>query len=162
MSEQPENASNDSKAQVPKEVIVYGDGEGLDQEVFVGSHRILADEPAESGGSDRGPDPYDLLLASLGACTSMTLTMYAQREGFPLQGVTTHLQHSSVYAEDCAECEGEEAKIDRIELNIELDGPLSDEQRSQLLEIAERCPVHQSLTSEVLIEIGSGDDDDTG
>jgi putative redox protein len=159
MSEQPENASSDSRAQVPKEVIVYGDGEGLDQEVFVGSHRMLADEPAESGGSDRGPDPYDLLLASLGTCTSMTLTMYAQREGLPLQGVTTHLQHSSVYAEDCAECEGEEAKIDRIELNIELDGPLSDEQRSQLLEIAERCPVHQSLTSEILIEIGSGDDD---
>src|SRR5919106_6402996 len=108
-----------------KEVVVRGDGEGLHHEVFVGSHRLAADEPLQSGGSDRGPDPYDLLLASLGACTSMTLTMYAQREGLPLRGVTTRLQHSSIYAEACAECEGEDTKIDRIELNIELDGPLS-------------------------------------
>jgi uncharacterized OsmC-like protein len=140
-------------------VIIRGDGEGFHQEVFVGSHRLVADEPAESGGTDRGPDPYDLLLASLGACTSITLTMYAQREGLPLRGVTIWLQHSSIHAEDCAECETKEGKIDRIELNIELDGPLSDEQRSQLLEIAERCPVHQSLTSETLIEIGSGEDE---
>ena len=139
-----------------KEAIVYGDGEGLHQEVFVGSHRLAADEPEESGGSDRGPDPYDLLLASLGACTSITLTMYAQREGLPLQGVTTRLRHSSVHAEDCAECESEEGKIDRIEVNIELDGPLSEEQRSQLLEIAEKCPVHRSLTSETVIRIESG------
>lgn len=139
-----------------KEAIVYGDGEGLHQEVFVGSHRLAADEPEESGGSDRGPDPYDLLLASLGACTSMTLTMYAQRESLPLQGVTTRLRHSSVHAEDCAECESEEGKIDRIEVNIELDGPLSEEQRSQLLEIAEKCPVHRSLTSETVVKIGSG------
>ncbi len=161
MSEQSGNASNDSKTQGPKEVTVYGDGEGLDQELFVGSHRMLADEPEESGGTDRGPDPYDLLLASLGACTSMTLTMYAQREGMPLRGVTTRLRHSSIHAEDCAECQSEDTKIDRIELSIELDGPLSDEQRSQLLEIAERCPVHQSLTSETLIKIGSGNDDPT-
>ena len=140
-------------------VIIRGDGEGFHQEVFVGSHRLAADEPAESGGTDRGPNPYDMLLASLGACTSITLTMYAQREGLPLRGVTVWLQHSSIHAEDCAECETKEGKIDRIELNIELDGPLSDEQRSQLMEIAERCPVHQSLTSETLIEIGSGDDE---
>ncbi len=139
-------------------IVVYGDGEGFHQEVFVGSHRLAADEPEEVGGTGRGPDPYDLLLASLGACTSITLTMYAQREGLPLQGVTTRLQHSSIHAEDCAECETEEGQIDRIELNIELDGPLSDEQRSQLLEIAERCPVHQSLTSETVIKIGSGDE----
>lgn len=139
-----------------KEVLVYGDGEEVHQELFVGSHRLAADEPEESGGTDRGPDPYDLLLASLGACTSMTLTMYAQREGLPLQGVTTRLRHSSVHAEDCAECESEEGKIDRIELDIELDGPLSDEQCSQLLEIAEKCPVHRSLTSETVVKIGSG------
>ncbi len=139
------------------EVIVYGDGEGFHQEVLVRSHRLVADEPVESGGTDRGPNPYDLLLASLGACTSITLTMYAQRKGLPLRGVTTRLQHSSVHAEDCANCETEEGKIDRIELNIELDGPLSDEQQTKLLEIAERCPVHQSLTSETLIEIGSGE-----
>ncbi len=141
-----------------KEVIVYGDGEGLHQEVFIDSHRLAADEPPESGGSGRGPDPYDLLLASLGACTSITITMYAQSEGLPLRGVTTRLQHSNVHADDCAECETEEGKIDWIELHIELDGPLSDEQRSQLLEIAEKCPVHQTLTSETVIRIGSGDD----
>ena len=153
MSEETEGVSNGSEAEGPKEVIVYGDGEGLDQEVYVGSHRMWADEPPESGGSDRGPDPYDLLLASLGACTSITLTMYAQREGLPLQGVTTRLQHSKIHANDCAECETEEGKIG-------LDGPLSDEQRSQLLEIAEKCPVHRSLTSETVITIGSDDESD--
>ena len=141
-----------------KEVVIHGDGEGFHQEIFVDSHRLAADEPPESGGSGRGPDPYDLLLASLGACTSITLTMYAQSEGLPLRGVTTRLQHSNVHADDCAECETEEGKIDWIELHIELEGPLSDEQRRQLLEIAEKCPVHQTLTSETVIKIGSGDD----
>ena len=141
-----------------KEVVIHGDGEGFHQEIFIDSHRLAADEPPESGGSGRGPDPYDLLLASLGACTSITITMYAQSEGLPLRGVTTRLQHSNVHAEDCAECETEEGKIDWIELHIELDGPLSEEQRSQLLEIAEKCPVHQTLTSETVIRIESGDD----
>ncbi len=143
-----------------KEVVIHGDGEGFHQEIFIDSHRLAADEPPESGGSGRGPDPYDLLLASLGACTSITLTMYAQSEGLPLRGVTTRLQHSNVHADDCAECETEEGKIDRIELNIGLDGPLSDEQRSQLLGIAEKCPVHRSLTSETVITIGSDDESD--
>ena len=141
-----------------KEVVIHGDGEGFHQEIFIDSHRLAADEPPESGGSGRGPDPYDLLLASLGACTSITITMYAQSEGLPLRGVTTRLQHSNVHAEDCAECETEEGKIDWIDLHIELDGPLSEEQRSQLLEIAEKCPVHQTLTSETVIRIESGDD----
>ena len=141
-----------------KEVVVYGDGEGLDQEIFVGPHRLVGDEPEDSGGKGRGPDPYDLLLASLGACTSMTLTMYAQSEGLPLRGVTTRLRHSNVHADDCAECETEEGKIDWIELDIELDGPLSDEQRSQLLEIAEKCPVHQTLTSETILKVGADDE----
>ena len=139
-----------------KEVVVRGDGEGLHHEVFVGSHRLAADEPRESGGSDRGPNPYDLLLASLGACTAMTLTMYAQRNGLPLRGVTTRLQHSRIHADDCAECETEQGRIDSIELNIELDGPLSEAQRSKLLEIARKCPVHRTLTSEKVIKIGSG------
>jgi putative redox protein len=140
-------------------VVVYGDGEGLHQEIFVDSHRLAADEPTDSGGTGRGPDPYDLLLASLGACTSITLTMYAQREGLPLHGVTTRLEHTNVHAEDCNGCEIEEGKIDRIELQIGLDGPLSDEQRSKLLEIAEKCPVHQTLTSEAVIEVGFSDDE---
>ena len=142
-----------------KEVVVYGDGEALQQEVFFGSHRLAADEPESLGGTDRGPNPYDLLLSALGACTSMTLTMYAQREDMPLRGVTTRLQHSNVHADDCAKCETEEGKIDQIEVNIELEGPLSEEQRSKLLEIAEKCPVHQVLTSETVIRIGSAGDE---
>ena len=138
-----------------KEVVVRGDGEGLHHEVLVGLHRLAADEPPELGGSDRGPNPYDLLLASLGACTAMTLTMYAQRKGFPLEGVTTRLQHSRIHADDCATCETEQEKLDSIDLNIELEGPLSEEQRSKLLEIARKCPVHRTLTSEKVIKISS-------
>ena len=140
-----------------KEVVVRGDGEGFHHEVFAGSHRLAADEPPDLGGSDRGPNPYDLLLASLGACTAMTITMYAQRKGFPLQGVTARLRHSRIHADDCAACETERGRIDSIELNVEFDGPLSDEQRSSLLDIARKCPVHRTLTSEKVIEIGSGD-----
>lgn len=140
-----------------KEVIVHGDGEGFHQEVYVGSHRLSVDEPVEAGGTDKGPDPYDLLLASLGACTSITVTMYAQRKGMPLQGVTVRLKHAKMHAKDCTECETKNGKIDRIELNLELNGALSDEQRSQLLDIAEKCPAHRSLTSENVIEITSGD-----
>lgn len=138
-----------------REVIVRGDGEGLHHEVFVGSHRLAADEPPDLGGSDRGPNPYDLLLASLGACTAMTVTMYAQRKGWPLRGITTRLQHSRIHADDCAACETERGKLDSIELDIQLDGPLSDEQRSKLLEIAHKCPVHRTLTSEKVIKIGA-------
>lgn len=138
-----------------QEVIVRGDGEGLHHEVFVGSHRLAADEPPDLGGSDRGPNPYDLLLASLGACTAMTVTMYAQRKGWPLRGITTRLQHSRIHADDCAACETERGKLDSIELDIQLDGPLSDEQRSKLLEIAHKCPVHRTLTSEKVIKIGA-------
>lgn len=139
-----------------KEVIVRGDGEGLHHEVFVGSHRLSADEPPHLGGSDQGPNPYDLLLASLGTCTAMTVTMYAQRKNIPLQGVTTRLRHSRIHADDCASCETDRGKIDSIELSIELDGPLNDEQRSTLLDIAHKCPVHRTLTSEKVITIAAG------
>jgi putative redox protein len=101
------------------------------------------------GGTDEGPTPYDLLLAALGACTSMTVALYAQRKSWPLEGVTARLRHSRIHAIDCAECETREGKIDRIELNVELAGPLSNEQRSKLLEIAKKCPVHRTLTTEV-------------
>jgi putative redox protein len=121
------------------------------QAITVGAHRIRADEPASAGGTDRGPSPYDLLLAGLGACTAMTVRMYADFKQMPLERVTVRLQHEKVHAQDCAECETREGKIDRIEREIELQGALDDAQRGRLLEIANRCPVHRTLHSEVWI-----------
>jgi len=135
-----------------RNVVVRGSGAGFAQEIHAGRHRIVADEPASSGGADTGPSPYDLLLAALGACTSMTLGMYARRKAWPLEEVTVHLRHSKVHATDCAECETKEGMLDRIERDIHLSGPLTDEQRSKLLEIANKCPVHRTLTSEVEIK----------
>jgi len=132
------------------EVIVSSAG-FLKQEVTAGAHKLIADEPREVGGSDQGPDPYSLLLAALGACTSMTLQMYARRKAWPLEKVEVSLRHSRIYAEDCKVCETKEGKLSRIERYISLTGPLSDQQKERLLEIAERCPVHQTLVSEISI-----------
>jgi uncharacterized OsmC-like protein/alpha-beta hydrolase superfamily lysophospholipase len=121
------------------------------QDVRMGKHTLQVDEPVSYGGRDTGPTPYDLLTAALGTCTSMTVRMYATRKGWPLESVRTRLRHSKVHAKDCAECETKEGKVDRIERHIELTGPLSAEQRERLLEIADRCPVHRSLESEVLV-----------
>ncbi len=130
-------------------VIVTGGATGFAQEIETGGHRLRADEPVEAGGTDAGPSPYDLLLAALGACTSMTLSMYARRKQWPLEGVTVRLQHMRIHAQDCAECETKEGRLDRIEREISLTGPLSTEQRARLLEIANRCPVHRTLVSEI-------------
>jgi uncharacterized OsmC-like protein len=135
----------------PGDVVVSGTGEGFAQEILVGSHRLRADEPLAAGGADSGPNPYDLLLASLGTCTSMTVALYARRKGWPLEGVTVRLRHSRIYAADCEECETREGFVDRIERDIAFAGPLSAEQQSRLLEIAGRCPVHRTLTSEINI-----------
>ncbi|MGH8632738.1 MAG: bifunctional alpha/beta hydrolase/OsmC family protein [Burkholderiales bacterium] len=121
------------------------------QAITVGKHRLLADEPLSAGGTDTGPSPYDLLLAALGACTSMTVRMYADLKQLPLDKVTVRLRHDKVHAQDCAECETKEGKIDRIEREIELEGELDDAQRTRLLEIANKCPVHRTLHSEVWI-----------
>jgi uncharacterized OsmC-like protein len=134
------------------EVIVRGGSSGFSQEVSIGRHRIAADEPLEAGGADTGPSPYDLLLAALGTCTSMTLSMYARRKGWALEGVVVRLRHAKIHAEDCRDCETKEGKIDRIEREITLEGPLGGEERARLLEIADRCPVHRTLTSEVSIQ----------
>ena len=153
MSEQVGSTSNGSKMAGQREVVVRGNVEGFTQEIVVGPHQLTADEPKDMGGEDKGPTPYDLLLAALGSCTSITVTMYAQRKSWPLQDITVRLRHTRIHATDCAECETKEGKIDRIELDIEFAGPLSGEQRSKLLEIAKKCPVHRTLTSETNIRI---------
>jgi len=132
-------------------VVVRGSAAGFAQEIHAGPHRLHADEPASAGGTDTGPSPYDLLLAALGACTSMTVAMYARRKAWPLDEVTVHLRHSKIHAADCAECETREGMLDRIERDIHFNGSLTGEQRSRLLEIADQCPVHRTLTSEIKI-----------
>ncbi len=121
------------------------------QRVVAGHHVIRADEPVPVGGMDTGPSPYDLVLAGLGACTSMTMRMYADLKGFPLERATVELRHDKIHAADCAACETKDGKIDRIERIVRLEGPLSEEQRSKLLEISNKCPVHRTLHSEVTI-----------
>ncbi|WP_372019233.1 alpha/beta fold hydrolase [Tistrella mobilis] len=133
-------------------VVVAENGRGkLGNTVRVGRHIQLADEPVAVGGQDGGPAPYDYLLAGLGACTSMTIRMYADRKGWPLTRVTVTLAHAKVHARDCAECETREGKIDVIDREILLDGPLDDDQRAKLMEIADKCPVHRTLHSEILV-----------
>lgn len=133
------------------DVIVRGNATGFAQEVEVGPHRLAADEPLGYGGTERGVSPYDLLLAALGTCTSMTIGLYARRRHWPLEDITVSLRHSKIYAVDCEECETKEGRIDRIERDIHLTGALSTEQRAKLLEIADKCPVHQTLDSEINI-----------
>jgi uncharacterized OsmC-like protein len=117
-----------------------------------GRHRLIADEPVAAGGGDRGPGPYELLLMALGACTAMTLRLYADRKGWPLARADVRLRHTKVHAEDCADCETRHGMIDRIERVIDLQGSLDAAQRQRLLEIADMCPVHRTLTSEIKIE----------
>ena len=133
-------------------VTVGETGQGKFQQlVQAGAHRLLADEPASFGGLDSGPSPYDFLLAALGACTAMTLRLYAERKALALGRVQVHLTHGRIHAEDCENCETKEGMLDRIDRAITLDGDLDDAQRQRLLEIADKCPVHRTLTSEVEI-----------
>jgi uncharacterized OsmC-like protein len=134
-----------------REVVVHGSAKGFAQEVTVAGHRLVVDEPRALGGSDTGPSPYDLLVSALGACTSMTVSLYARRKQWPLEAVTVRLRHSKIHATDCADCDTKEGKLDGVERDIELHGDLTAEQRAQLLEIASKCPVHKTLTSEINI-----------
>ena len=127
------------------------------QTVAVGSHRMLADEPVAAGGEDTGPGPYDFVLAGLGACTSMTMRMYADRKSLPLERVTVTLKHSKIHAEDCAECETKEGMLDQIDRVIAIEGALDAEQRKKLMEIADKCPVHRTLKSEIRIQTRAAD-----
>ena len=132
-------------------VVVRGGAGGFAQEITAGAHRLISDEPVPAGGTDTGPTPYDLLLAALGSCTSMTIGMYARRKQWPLEQVTVRLRHSRAHAEDCSACDQREARLTLIERDIALDGALDAEQRARLLEIANRCPVHLTLTSKIEI-----------
>ncbi len=125
---------------------------GLCTEVMANGHALVVDEPVGLGGTDAGPTPYDYLLAALGSCTAMTVRMYADRKGWPLESVRVRMKHGKIHARDCEGCETESGRIDRIELELELEGPLDEEHRWRLREIAEKCPVHRTLDSEVLIE----------
>jgi putative redox protein len=142
-------------------VVVEGAGDAFRQTVTVGRHTLVSDEPVAAGGGDEGPTPYDLLLAALGSCTSMTLGLYARRKGWPLESVRVRLSHARVHAADCADCETQNVMIERVDREIELAGPLDGAQRERLLQIANRCPVHRTLISKfeirtVLAEPSSG------
>jgi uncharacterized OsmC-like protein/pimeloyl-ACP methyl ester carboxylesterase len=136
----------------PGTVIVRETGKAkFQQKVISGKHSLIADEPIDVGGLDSGLSPYDLLLAALGACTSMTLRLYAEQKKLALKRVEVRLRHDRIYANDCAECETKEGLIDHIERVIKLEGDLDAAQRARLLEIADKCPVHRTLTHEVNI-----------
>jgi uncharacterized OsmC-like protein len=140
------------------DVVVRGPASGFAQTIAVRSHHLIADEPLAAGGTDTGVTPYDLLAAALGSCTSMTIGYYARRERYPLESVTVRVRHSKVHAADCASCVTKEGRIDRLECAIGLTGPLSREQREDLLRIANKCPVHRTLTSEIEIRTSLIDD----
>jgi putative redox protein len=136
----------------PRQVVVQETRNGKFQNtVAIGPHHLLADEPRAAGGDDSGPGPYDFLLTALGACKSMTMRLYADRKSFPLERATVTLNHSKIHARDCAECETKEGMLDQIEVAIGLEGPLDADQRKRILEIADKCPVHRTLTSEIRI-----------
>ncbi len=141
--------------------VVVRTGTDLRTDVRANGYALVADEPASVGGTGSGPTPYHYLLAALGSCTAITLRMYADRKGWPLESVAVRLSHQKVHARDCEECETKDGKIDRIGLDIELAGPLEEPQRRRLLEIAERCPVHRTLESEVMVETGLAGIEDT-
>lgn len=137
----------------PGTVVVASTGAGaFDQIMLDGRHSLRADEPASAGGADAGPGPYELLLMSLGSCTSMTVHMYATRKQWPLEQVIVQLRHQRRHAEDCADCEKPDALLDHIDRSITFVGPLDDAQRSRLLEIADHCPVHRTLTSKIIVK----------
>ena len=133
-------------------VVVRGGARGFVQEITAGQHHLTADEPVRAGGSDRGPGPYELLLAALGSCMSMTIALYARAKQWPLESVVIRLRHSRIYAKDCADCViRDDTLLDHIETAVELSGALTAEQHRKLMEVAHRCPVHRTLKSETSI-----------
>jgi putative redox protein len=144
--------------ETPRQVVVQETRNSkFQQAISVGPHRLVADEPVAAGGEDTGPGPYDFLLAGLGACTSMTMRLYADRKSLPLDRVTVTLKHSKIHAKDCEECETREGMLDQIDRVIAMEGTLDAEQRKKLMEIADKCPVHRTLTSEIRIVTKAAD-----
>ncbi len=134
-------------------VVVRGSASGFLQEAVAGKYHFKVDEPVSVGGSEAAPDPYDYLLAALGACTSMTVGWYARQRKIPLENVAVRLSHSRIHAKDCDECETKAGILDRIELDVQLTGPLTPEQHAKLMEVAGKCPVHRTLKSEIDIRV---------
>jgi putative redox protein len=131
-------------------VIVASTGAGPFEQIMLdGRHTLHADEPVSAGGGDSGPGPYELLLMALGSCTSMTINLYAARKKWPVEQVVVRLRHSRVHAEDCVDCESPKSMIDRIDRSVELIGSLDEAQRARLLQIADQCPVHRTLSSKI-------------
>ena len=152
----PEQTADPGNA--PRSVVVRETRNSkFQQTISTGPHHLLADEPAAAGGEDTGPGPYDFVLAGLGACTSMTMRIYADRKSLPLERVTVTLRHSKIHAEDCAECETKAGMLDQIDRVITTEGALDAEQRGKLMEIADKCPVHRTLTSEIRIVTRAAD-----
>ena len=143
-------AATESAATGPASLVVTETGVGKFQQTITAErHALVADEPVAVGGLDSGPGPYDLLLAALGACTSMTLRLYADRKQLPLERASVKLTHSRIHAADCESCETKEGMLDRIDKEITVEGPLDADARARLLEIAEKCPVNRTLKSEI-------------
>ena len=134
-------------------VVVHGTGRNFVQEISAGDHQFQADEPVSFGGTDVAPDPYDYLMASLGACTSMMVGLQARKRKWPLQDISVSLRHSRIHAKDCAECLTKDGMIDRIELAVELTGPLTADQRSELMKTAATCPIHLALKGEINVRL---------
>lgn len=147
------HGSEEGESDQPPDVVVRGTAKNFLQEVVSGKHHLRADEPSSAGGNDSAPSPYDYLLIALGVCTSMTVGLYARRKQFPLENITVSLSHSRIHAKDCEECETREGMLDQIDTRIELTGPLTEEQRAKLMEIAAKCPVHRTLKSEINIRL---------
>jgi uncharacterized OsmC-like protein len=140
-------------------VIVRGGGHAFLQEISAGTHYFQADEPASFGGTDAAPDPYDYLMASLGACTSMMVGLQARKRKWPLEKIMVSLRHSRVHAHDCEECLTKEGMIDRIDVGIELTGSLTSEQRTELMKTAASCPIHRALTHEINVRLRAVESD---
>ena len=145
------DADASAEEDIENQVVVRGGAAAFAQDIRSGHHRLRADEPVSSGGTDTGPGPYDLLLAALGSCSSMTMKLYAARKGWPLEGVIITLDHERRHVDDCRGCEGDTRRLDHIDKDIALEGDLSGEQRDRLIEIADKCPVHRTLQSEIRI-----------